>query len=119
MKKLYVLIWGQCSDGVQSLLRLYPDFEDKANKFDGVWLLNIIEPLLAEIRSKKKICAQLIEKYLKFMLTHKYDNETVHDYMTHFKANLKALKLAGGDKVLCAETVMKLKWSDLDGNLVK
>ena len=33
--------------------------------------------------------------------------------MTCFKTNLKALKLAGGDRVLCAETVMKLNLSDL------
>ena len=30
--------------------------------------------------------------------------------MTWFKTNLKALKLAGGDKVLCAETIMKVDW---------
>ena len=34
--KLYAIIWGQCSDRVQSLLRLYTKFEEKAMEFDGL-----------------------------------------------------------------------------------
>ena len=59
--KLYAIIWGQCLDGVQSLLRLYPTFEEKAMEFDGLWLLKVLEPLLAEMRSKKNVCVQLRE----------------------------------------------------------
>ena len=33
--------------------------------------------------------------------------------MNQFKTNLKALKLVGGGKVLCAETIMKVDWSVL------
>ena len=53
-----------------------------------------------------------IKVYILF-LTRQYKNEMVHDYMKRFKKNLKALKLAGGDRLLCAENVMKVNWSDL------
>ena len=73
----------------------------------------MLEPLLAEIRSKKNVCVQLREKYLKFILTKQYENEPVHDYMTRFKMNLKLLKLAEGNRVLWSETVMKVNLSYL------
>ena len=38
--------------------------------------------------------------------------------MARFKKNLKALKLVGGDKILCAETIMKVDWSVLYNNSV-
>ena len=63
VKKLYSIILGQCSDEVQLLLRLYPDFEDMSTAFDGVWLMKILESLLEEIIPKKNICLQLREKY--------------------------------------------------------
>ena len=54
-------------------------------EYDSVWILKEIEPLLSEIRSKKKVFVQLREKYIKFILKRQYENETVHEYMTFLR----------------------------------
>lgn len=59
-----------------------------------IWLLQTLEPILSEVRSTKNLCIQVRDEYIKFILE-KNDNETVHDYMVRFKANLKALELFG------------------------
>ena len=48
-------------------------------EFDGVWILKSIERLLAEISSKKKVCVQLQENYIKFILKRQFENENVHE----------------------------------------
>ena len=51
--KMYAIIWGQCSEGLQSAIRMDSAFDEKANKFDGIWLLKTIEKNLAGLKDKK------------------------------------------------------------------
>ena len=51
--KMYAIIWGQCSEGLQSAIRMDSAFDEKANEFDGIWLLKTIEKNLAGLKDKK------------------------------------------------------------------
>ena len=62
--KMYAIIRGQFSEGLQSAIRMDSDFDEKANKFDGIWLLNTIEKNLAGQKDKKNMSLQIRDKLL-------------------------------------------------------
>ena len=53
---------------------------------------------------------QIRDKLLQWLLTKKYDNESVHNYMTRFRANTKSLHIAGGNNVIVNEFIMEMSW---------
>ena len=81
ISKLYVLIWGQCLDGLQSTIRLYKDFEVKSSQFDGMWLLKIIEENMVGIHKSKNVTVQLRKKLIYFLLTRQYEKESLNNYL--------------------------------------
>ena len=39
MNKIYGIIWGQCTPGLQSVLKENEDFPSKSNSFGFLWLM--------------------------------------------------------------------------------
>ena len=37
--KVFGLVWGQCSEGLQSSVQLNSEYKKKTTAYDGVWLL--------------------------------------------------------------------------------
>ena len=66
------------------------DFDAKANEFDGIWLLKTIKKNLAGLKDKKHMSLKIRDKLLQWILTKQYYNESVHNYMTRFRANTKS-----------------------------
>ena len=50
---------------------------------------------------------------LKFLLTRQYDNESMHKYMTWFKANSKAVKMISRNLTLFYELIMGLEYKNI------
>ena len=113
VNKIFAIIWGQCTDSLQSAIRLHPEYEDKSSAFDGVWLMGRIEENIAGLSVRKNNCVQLREKLLQFLLTRQYKGEKPHEYMVRFKTNVRALKMVGGNLVLCHEVVMKKEYATI------
>ena len=101
INKVYALVWGQCTDGLQEAIRLKTDFGKKSAEFDGFWLLEQVEKKLARVTNTKNACILLRNKMVQYLTTCQYDNESIHQYMTRFMANSKALKMIGRKNVLC------------------
>ena len=59
MIKWFALIWGQCSDQLQSVIRLHPDYEDRSSDFDGIWLLQRVEENVARLSQTKHIAVHM------------------------------------------------------------
>ena len=55
VNKLYELIWGQCSDQIQSVIRMHPEFGDKSSDFKGIWLLRRVEEDIAGLSRMKNV----------------------------------------------------------------
>ena len=104
--KLFAIIWGQCTDTLQSVIKLHHEYEKNAANYEGIWLLHRIEENIAGLSKEKNKCVLLREKMMTFNLTRQNENETVHDYLTRFKTNLRSLKLAGGERVIAYELIM-------------
>ena len=52
MKKLYAVVWGQCTTSLQSMIRGNKDFEDKYECKDCIWLLQTVHQYMSGIDSK-------------------------------------------------------------------
>ena len=49
LAKLYSLVWGQLTDGLQARVKGNPDFEDKDDDGDVLWLLETIKLCIRDI----------------------------------------------------------------------
>ena len=64
------------------------------------------------VESKDEI-VNIREKLINILLTKQYENKTVNKYVTHFKTNIKSIKIVGGKNVLSNEVIMDQKLMDL------
>lgn len=116
--KIFALVWGQCTEPLQATIRLQEEYQSEAEKYNGIWLLGQVELRMAGIMPNKNDSIQLRSKLLTLLLTKQYEHESVHEYMTRFKANSKGLKMFGGDRVLCFEKLMELKYEQVMASTV-
>ena len=113
LKKIYALVWGQCSEQLQAAIKLDENYEEKSKKYDGVWLLKNVKKMIAGMGETKNKEYILHKKLQNFYLIRQFENETVQQYLERFKSNLQSLKMIGGERVLCNETLMSLTWEQL------
>ena len=107
LKKLYSIIWGQCSDQLQSAIKYVKDFDLKNNAKDIVWLLRELQRETAGIDSLGNKHVNYI-KALKALLNIKQHNDENDEvYYKRMKANIDSLKLAGGKHVLCSPDLVE------------
>ena len=53
MKNLYFLVWGQCADALQQVLRGHEGFEKKDIELDAKWLIKQIKLIMQSIKEGK------------------------------------------------------------------
>jgi len=97
--KVYALVWGQCTDELQEAIKLETEFATKAAEFDGFWFLDQVEKRLAGVTDTKNAYVLLRNKMVQYLTTCQYDNESIHQYITRFMENSKALKVI--KKIYC------------------
>ena len=116
VNKLFALIWGQCTDGLQSILKMDVEYEEKSKEFDGIWLLRAVKKILAGVSNFKNAAVLVREKMMKLLTTKQYPDETIYQYMTRFKTNHSALEQVAGANILVYEQLMGVTWSDIYNN---
>ena len=55
VNNIFAIIWGQCTDSLQSVIQLHPEFEEKLSTLDGVWLMARIKDNIAGLSVRKKM----------------------------------------------------------------
>ena len=111
--KLYALIWGQCTDGLQSVLKMDAEYEEKTKSFDGVWLLRTIKKILAGVTNYRNGAILLREKLYRLLSTRQFPDESLNEYLTRFKNNYESLKQVAGENVVIFENLIDMTWPDV------
>ena len=111
--KIFALVWGQCSDGLQAILKASPDYDQKSKLYDAVWLLKECKKILAGVNQYRNTSMLLREKLVKTITVRQFKEETVNQYVTRFKTNLNSLVQVGGEKILNFKVVMNAEWDEV------
>jgi len=104
LKKIYDVIYGNCTESVQAMIKTDADYETKILKCQ--WLLNKVKTIVSGLDTKSKKRVPLHGALFNFLTMHQYQTEINDAYLTSSKSNVKALKLAGGEHVLVSNKLI-------------
>ena len=112
LKKIYNLVYENCTDSVRTMLKTDDEYEAKSKVFDHRWLFEKVKMIVSGLDTKVNLRVSLHTAMLNYMLMKQYSNETNDTYLTRFKGMTETLKLAGGDHILVSETLLGKKIED-------
>ena len=111
MDKVYGLVKGQCSTSLRTVIKQDPDFVDKDEQHDILWLLKKLKEVTSGLDTKSNKRSNLHEAILVFFTMKQGENESDSKYMKRFETNLETLITAGGKHIMCSPDLM-----DKDGD---
>ena len=106
LKKLYALIYGNCTDGVKTMLKADAEYAEKSKMFDQAWILEKVKMIVQGLDTKVNKRVTMHSAIYNFMLMKQYDSESNDAYLTRFKSTIQTLKIAGGDHILVSGTML-------------
>ena len=112
LKKIYSLVFGNCTDGVRTLIKSEDLYEEKSKLFDCVWILKTCKSIVCGVDTKASPRLSLHTALLSFLLLKQYGNESNDAYLTRFKSSCETLILAGGAHIFVSEQMMNKKIAD-------
>ena len=87
IKRLWALVWGQCSDTLQTRIQALDMYEDMHTASDGLQLLIAIKDLMFNIQEQKYVPLSIHLAKRQFFLLLQGRN-TVGEYYEHLKIKL-------------------------------
>ena len=74
-KKIYNLIYGNCTDSVCTMLKTDVEYETKSQSFDHVWLFKKVKMIMSGLDTKVNVRVSLHSAMLNYMLMRQYQSE--------------------------------------------
>ena len=105
-KKIYSLIFGNYTEGVQAMFKGDKDYEEKSKVKECGWILIKVKTITSGLDMKVNLRVLLHAALLNFMLLRQFNDEANDAYLTRFKSMIKTLKIAGGEYGLVSPTLM-------------
>ena len=66
-QKLYGILWGQSSSGLQEVIKADEEYADKSSKFDCIWLLEKLNLVSAGVDKKANKYSSLVRAITAFV----------------------------------------------------
>ena len=98
--KIFGLIWGQCSTGLQTSLKGESGYEDAVDDHDVVWLLDTAQKVVAGVDMKANKLFVEQEALITFVTMRQGATEPTDGFINRVKHNAQTLRLAGGQRHL-------------------
>ena len=96
LKKIFVIIWGQCSDAMRAKITANDEYESKARNGDCVWLLTTIRAISNRFEGEKNIFLAIDDARSAIGAYRQAKNQTNHEYYVQFKYLVDAFESYGG-----------------------
>ena len=106
LKKIYTIVFGNCTDGVKTMLKADKEFASKSKTFDHAWIIEKVKTIVLGLDTKVNKRVTMHSAMMSFMLMKQYDNEANDAYLTRFKSMIQTLKIAGGEHVLVSKVML-------------
>ena len=97
---LYGLIWGQCSSGLQEVLKADENYTTKSVTFDCIWLLEKTKLVSAGVDSRANKHSTLVRALTSLCNIRQSATESNDSFRKRIDAYALTLKLAGGKHVM-------------------
>ena len=96
IQRVYTYVWGQCTPSLQACVRGEPDYEEKLEVSDLVWLLKVLRSLTAGVDKQANEYLNLFNGIAKLIFVKHFKTETNDGYLDRFNTNVQALDLSNG-----------------------
>ena len=106
LKKVYTIVFGNCTDSVQTMIKTDSEYEEKSKTFDHAWLFEKVKTIVSGLDTKVNLRVSLHDVMLNFMLLKQFPNETNEAHHTKFKSMIETLKIAGGEHLLVSPSML-------------
>ena len=118
MNKIYGIVFGQCTLGLQSEMKEVTDYGKKSNDCDVLWLMGELNKITAGLDTKENPRMSLIDQLISFVTMRQYLAETNDESLEldlgtafdKFREKLKGyveIKFDNKKNVLCVVTDME------------
>ena len=108
LKKLYTLVYGNCTDGAHTMLKADSEYDEKSRVFDYEWLFKKVKSIVSGLDTKVNLRVSLHASMLNFLTMRQGESETNDDCLTRFKSSTETLKLAGGEHIFVSKEMLKV-----------
>ena len=106
LRKAYSIMYGNCTDGVQAMIKADEDHESKSKAFDHQWLFEKVKKIVSGLDTKVNLRVSLHATIINFMLTKQQPHESNNAYLTRFKSMSRTLAIAGGEHILVSDEML-------------
>ena len=103
---LYGVIWGQCTNALQEVIKTDENYFSFAADFDCVWLLKKCKKISAGIDERGNKHYNLIKALVQFVNTRQHPLESNDSFRTRLDAAILTLELTGGKRMFCSEKLI-------------
>ena len=100
MNRIYGIIWGQCTLGRQSVLKVNEDHPTKSNIFDSLRIMREKKKITAGLDIKLKKFVRLYHVIRGFIPMRQGKTDPKDTFKLRFDNIYENMKLAGGDNIL-------------------
>ena len=111
-EKLYALVWGQFSTGLQEVLKGEDAFVTSDSDFDCIWLLEKAKLVSSGVDTKANKYCSLVQAMTSFCTISQGPNESNDSFRKRIDSAALTLSLAGGDHMLWSPALIKMKMPD-------
>ena len=105
IEKVYGLIWGQCSAGLQTYTKGLSYYKIGSSNFDALWLLREIKKATSGIDDKVNPYVSMHDAISQLYRMKQGNQESNNSYLACFKTNVAAIKLTGGKHIFASPTI--------------
>ena len=98
-------MFGNCTDGVKTMLKADKEYLAKSKTFDHAWIIDKVKIIVLGLYTKVNKRVTMHSAIMSFMLIKQYDNETNAAYLTRFKSMVQTLVIVGGAHILVSKII--------------
>lgn len=99
-QKLYGILWGQSSSGLQEVIKADEEYADKSSKFDCIWLLEKLNLVSAGVDKKANKYSSLVRAITAFVTMRQGPTKSNDSFQKRVEANAISMELAGGSHIM-------------------
>ena len=84
IKKLYALVWGQCTQALRSELTGFDEYEINEKKANSLWLLEKIKVVSAGVDATANVVVTYHQQYMSLSYLRQSMTESMEEYLKRF-----------------------------------
>ena len=104
--KIYSYVWGQCSGGLRAVISGDPEYKEKSDRRDLLWLLKKLKMAVAGLDEKANKYDIVYTALMIVVTMRQGETESNDDYLTRFKSNWETMMLIGGSHFFVSKEII-------------